>query len=88
MIDPTEYPWLFAGIVLLSIPIYRGLAVAVFGTPTKFQSAVRYWSQSSTWIPSEDDDINLEAETKMCLLVILCMAFVAAVYDTCVRYFV
>ncbi|HTE42399.1 MAG TPA: hypothetical protein VK629_16370 [Steroidobacteraceae bacterium] len=88
MIDPTEYPWLFAGIALLSTPIYRGLAVSIFGTSANFKAALRYWLLPSTWTLLEETEINWQAELRMFFLVGLCVGFVAAVYDTCVKYFV
>jgi len=87
MIDPTTHPWLFAAIVLLSYPVYRGLAQAVFGNAAGFAAAVKYLKTPATWKPlndpwSEERLIDL----RWFLFITLCVGFVAAAYYICVRF--
>jgi len=87
MIDPIRHPLLFVAIVLLSYPVYRGLALAVFGNAAGFVAAVKYLRTPSTWKPfndpwSEDRLLDLQ----WFFFIALCCGFVAALYQLCCRY--
>ena len=87
MINLADHPLLILSVALASFPVYRGLALAVFGNKQGVRAAVRHCLTLGTWSffkhPfAEDWNIGFRAF----FLVALCISFVAAICQLCVRY--
>jgi len=81
-----RHPILLLTIILLSVPIYRGVTLAVFGDRRTFHGAIRYWLARETWgmrAPLNEDWRN---ELRLFATVVLCIGFVAAVYSLVANY--
>jgi hypothetical protein len=89
MIEPAEHPIVLIAVLLLAYPVYRGLAYVVFGSSDDIVAAVKYLKAPDSWNPFKSDwseDWNMSC--KLFAYAALCIAFITAVYDLCVRYMI
>jgi hypothetical protein len=88
MIEPVAHPVLLLILAAASFPVYRGLALAIFGNADGFAAAMKHIKNPDTWKPLNDP---WSAERLMDLrwfaFITLCIGFVAAMYRFCVRLF-
>jgi hypothetical protein len=74
-------------VAVFSAPIYLGLALAIFGSREQVVAVVKYLKTSDTWSPLKSPwDEDLGMNTRVLIFTVLCIAFVVATYDLCVRY--
>jgi len=88
MIEPVTHPFLLLILAAVSVPVYYGLALAIFGDAKGFAAAVRHIKNPDTW----KRRVDLWSEERLMDLrwlafVTLCISFVAAMYHFCVRLF-
>jgi hypothetical protein len=87
MINFTEHPMVLLFVALFSVPIYLGLALVVFGNREGVSAVVKYLKTPETWNPLKSPwDEDLGTNGRILLFAFLCIAFVVAIYDLCVRY--
>jgi len=87
MIDATQHPLLLIAIAALSYPVYRGLALAIFGNEAGFAAAIKYLRTPTTWKPLNDPwSADRMTDVRWFVFAALCVGFVAAIYYLCVRY--
>lgn len=86
MHNPFDHPVLFALIVVLCYPVYRGLRGVFFPDKDDFWQAVKYFlcpDMLSLFKGRFWDDWDAEFKLKFYLFV--CIAFPFAVYEICMR---
>ena len=87
MIEPVAHPLLFL-ILAVSVPVYRGLALAIFGNAEGFAAAVKHIKNPDTWKPFNDPWSEARLmDLRWFAFITLCISFVAAMYHFCVRLF-
>jgi hypothetical protein len=89
MINFNEHPTVLLLVVVFSSPVYLGLALVVFGSSEGIASVVKYLKTPDTWDPLKSPwDEDFGTNVKVLLFSVLCIAFVVATYELCVRYVV
>jgi hypothetical protein len=87
MINLTEHPMVLLAVAVFSTPIYVGLALVIFGSREGVRAVAKYLKTPDTWDPLKSPwDEDLGTNARVLLFTILCIAFVVATYDLCVRY--
>jgi hypothetical protein len=87
MVNLSEHPALLLCILILSYPVYRGLAVSIFGTQEAFLAAVRSFKESTMRSPLKNPWLeDWQTPLRLFAYAVLCIALVAALYDLSVRY--
>jgi hypothetical protein len=83
--DLVDHPLLLLVVSVLSYPIYKELALAVFGSKSEFLEALRYWITPDAWSLFKGQFWNdWDAEFKLGVFLVLCIGAVAALYKLCV----
>jgi hypothetical protein len=89
MIDSVQHPLLVFTVAILGLPVYRGLALALFGTKERFQAAIRHCVTPGTWLPFKDPlTEDWETGVRMFSFVALCASFIAATCHFFVRFMI
>jgi hypothetical protein len=88
MTESVSHPFLLFILAAASYPVYRGLALAIFGNAKGFTAAVKHLKNPETWKLfnnpfSEERFMDL----RWFVFITLCIGFVASMYHFCVRLF-
>jgi hypothetical protein len=88
MIEPIAHPFLLLALATASYPVYRVLALAIFGNAEGFAAAVKHIKNSDTWKPLNDPwSEERLMDLRWFAFITLCIGFVAAMYYFVVRLF-
>jgi hypothetical protein len=85
----VDHPFLLILIVILSFPVYRILGLVFFDSKEEFIEALRYWATPDVWSLFKGRHWeDWDAEFKLFVYISICIGFVAAIYQICIRYFI
>jgi hypothetical protein len=88
MFESVTHPFLLLILAAISFPVYRGLALAIFGNTEGFAAAVKHIKNPETWKPINDPFSEERLmDLRWFAFITLCIGFVAAMYHFCVRLF-
>jgi hypothetical protein len=88
MIEPVTHPFLLLILAAASYPVYRGLALAIFGDAKGFAGAVKHIKNPETWkLLNNPFSEERFMDLRWFVFITLCIGFVAAMYHFCVRLF-
>ena len=89
MVSLAEYPALLVTIFVLGIPVYRAMALSIFGGRDGVSTAIAYFKLPQTWSPFRSPwSGDLAIEFRLFFFLISSIALIAATYQLAVKFFI